>query len=705
MKRIVLLALVAVVFIGCQDGTSPTEGGFETANFVIFDGAHGGNADVFFLPPLVPDPSGDGEFGDREANPDLERGIVARICDTDGHNCFDDLAMEFQEVGGFYRANWRTRGLGLANNTVQRITIVLGSVDPPIELAVRDVTPVKKAKGSCKSGDTCDFNNGSTLPIKVRIETGAGCIALGFEGDPDDCAFATLDKDETVELPGVATATPTNKGGTLNIQPCPDLRDDVARPAAMDGRVDLRTFGPCIEIIPLDPDLSGIATLCDAFGLATAAGSSDEQAGRMTVHRFSPDAEAPEPFTVALAHAAGPDCVSEEPPPQGGLGLNRLERFVRFARNTWRAVSDQVRAWIEPAPLWAKMAVRCNRGGCSGPGVFRSHYQVALPAWMDAPNGTDLGTHLAGTVVTAKVRVRDSGELGPTDTPAPELVNDVRLTVTVTSPTGEVSAPEIFSGEITDGIAQFDLTVGVGLNTIEVTGIGVGTDGLPNLNVFGPSINATGATATDSVELAVGTLTFRATGFQYTIEQSGLASTVVKPLVGTQSVEDFYAYGTLSSPSNASSNTGLEEDDTSILFLYEDASGNVSLVMIHDKASGIGTGSGGKVIFGFTGVPGSPTSFRVSDDGGETGTTTSTWQWNNDNTDGGALGFLNADFTITIAPDFVPDDDPEDEDVPGLTPGDIDSWKWLTGSGTLLSPTEVPLNLTQTITIVRSSGS
>ena len=519
MKRIVLVSLVAVVFVACQDRILPTDPGFEAANFEISDGAHDGNGDVFFLPPLVPNPSGDPEFGDRDANPDLEGGIFSRICEVDGSACFDDLPMTFQEDDGFYRVNWRTRGLGLPNGTTRRITIVLGSGETALALAFRDVRLVKKAKGSCQSGDTCDFNNGSTQPIKVRIETGAACIALG--GDPDNCATAFVKVGEEVELPGVATAKLTKKAGIVAMKPCTDLH---TRATADVGRVDLRTFGPCVEIIPFDPDLSGVATLCDAFTGAELAELSEKQINRMTVHRHSKN----KPFAFALAHGEGPDCVP--PAPAQALEPNRLERFVRFARNTWRAISDRVVAWIEPAPLYARTVIRCNRDTCStDDGPFRSSYQVAQPASMahdpSVPDG-NFGDVLVGTNKIVKVNAFDSGELVSPPAPSPlgdpDPVEGVRLTFTATG--GSISTPvpaECESGTTctveTDefGNAEVTLSVVLDANTVVVSGIGVGTDGLNGtiLNVFAPSINDPEGDD-PAVQLGVGTLEFTATGIQ-----------------------------------------------------------------------------------------------------------------------------------------------------------------------------------------------
>ena len=79
-------------------------------------------------------------------------------------------------------------------------------------------------------------------------------------------------------------------------------------------------------------------------------------------------------------------------------------------------------------------------------------------------------------------------------------------------------------------------------------------------------------------------------------------------LTGAADVGTFYGY-----PGGASrSDTGLEQSDTSLLFLYEDPQGRVSLVMIHDATDG----SGGKAVFGFAGIA-SGTGFLVRDDPGD----------------------------------------------------------------------------------------
>ena len=156
---------------------------------------------------------------------------------------------------------------------------------------------------------------------------------------------------------------------------------------------------------------------------------------------------------------------------------------------------------------------------------------------------------------------------------------------------------------------------------------------------------------------------------------------------GLKHVVSFYGYDT---EFVASANTGLEKSNTSILFIYRDENGIVSLVMIHDITN---DESGGKAVFEFSGVP-DGTDFVVRDDGGasEAVLPVSTWLWADCCTDGGALnGSLGQAFAMTIVPDF-----PEEG---GLTEGKIDAWTFLTG--VLENPTSIDLDLTTAVTIRR----
>jgi len=136
------------------------------------------------------------------------------------------------------------------------------------------------------------------------------------------------------------------------------------------------------------------------------------------------------------------------------------------------------------------------------------------------------------------------------------------------------------------------------------------------------------------------------TATSYTLEQGDFSTTLV-PLQDSQSVTDFYNY------SNFQSNTGLEVNGRTQLFLYENTNtGNVSLVVLH----GLADGGAGDVSFSFEGLP-DGTQFQVQDDPDDTWslnvpTAQVDWSWQAGFNDGAVLGPLSRTFEMTIAPQF-----------------------------------------------------
>ena len=211
MKRIVLVSLISAVFVACQDGTAPGDGGLEGANFDIVDGSTTGNEDFFFLPPLTSTPRAN--VGDRD--PAGQLTPVARVCEIafaadptvvyeagpeDDHSdiegeavCLEvagekefvveDLVLTFDSDAGIHTVGWKTTAAGLSSKRLYRIEVIVGSVEPSIVLGWRDVDPDDgPPRGTCKRSDAfCQFNNGSNLPIKTIVESAAVCLAL----DPD----------------------------------------------------------------------------------------------------------------------------------------------------------------------------------------------------------------------------------------------------------------------------------------------------------------------------------------------------------------------------------------------------------------------------------------------------------------------------------------------------------------------------------------
>jgi len=522
--RIVVVAAAAAFVVTCTETTTSPRL-VQPPALAISDGASGGNPDVFFLPPLASTPHG-GSYGVRPPNPNLNP--FARVCTLNATEAVQPPAADLrcQDApgsvaslplvygGGSYSVNWKTSDTPLDTSAMYRIGIFVGRV----QLAFRDVDPDPgPPSGACKTSDAfCQFQNGSNMAIKVVIQTAAVCFALNptFDADNEPCATATLDPSGSLSLSNLGVTSGLDTTATINMQPCNGDANYDFRTA---GLVDLPTFGHCVQINNLENYLAiGTATLCEAISQAQAAGLTEAEIERMTVHRNSGDMG--DDMVYALPHGDAADCSTLSQNVGQAPSSDRLGEILRFARRSWRDATNRLGVWLQPAPLWASPpAPPCHVGGCGGVGTFESYYQVVEPAWMDydpTNPGGDLGTQDVGDVVTGVIDVFDSGELPgtPEPTPAPDPVNNVRLHVQVNggTPTTILSGA---SGGFADGVAQFQFAVAAGANVVKVWGKGVGTRGDPTtlLNVFAPLMSTPYPTG-QPVALGADTLVFTATG-------------------------------------------------------------------------------------------------------------------------------------------------------------------------------------------------
>lgn len=185
--------------------------------------------------------------------------------------------------------------------------------------------------------------------------------------------------------------------------------------------------------------------------------------------------------------------------------------------------------------------------------------------------------------------------------------------------------------------------------------------------------------------LVLGTLLFSASvlaqesGY-YTVSQ-GDQRVQITPLVGAAAASDFYNL------TDSQSNTGLEEANTAVMFLYRNTTtGAVSLFVLLSAAGG----TAGSTTMKLSGVP-AGAGFTVQDDGTvdfrevwelTPPTGNIQWTWDDGKADGMVLGPLGADFELNAMPLFTS----------GIT-----AVKFL--SGDLASPQEVDLNLLDPIII------
>jgi hypothetical protein len=484
-RRFALVSLAALVFVGCQDSQSPTPFGDGPPSLDISDGSQpGGNQDFFFLPPIVPNPSGTPNFDEGEFNPNLVLDVV--ICELDGLECVEDVdvpspgEMTLSLTNEQYQVTWHTQDSDLTPLVNYRVSIVLSNTSTV--LGFRDVRPVDSPQEVPSNPETLDFYvflNGSSIPLKVRTENGLLCDPSAAE-----CVSATVnltdDGGEVSLANGDNVFVPIQGAGgntTLTVQTfCPDLP------------LDIPLFGRCIDINadppPAELDPLAIVSLCSA----DFSSLSHDQEDLVTLHKMDDAGN-----IVALPHATA-DCPEVASAPVSGTG------FMRFARAGWNALTGL----MVPKPLYAR---RGDFGPAGAAGSF-SQFQFALPAKMDvfegdeqvAPAGTALGTDPAVWVTDANGDPV-AGATVRFQSPAPDgLANP--------TPDGSATPATMVTGANGMAITAWTLSNTPGLNELDAFGRGIaGPDDNPR--PFAPPVPSGGSPA---VSVGTGSLTFSAIG-------------------------------------------------------------------------------------------------------------------------------------------------------------------------------------------------
>jgi hypothetical protein len=201
-RRLLTLS-VLVVALGCQDQNSPTAPlaakAPPTPSSMISDGAHGGNPDFFFLPPMVSNPVNDPNYEAGKFNATLGPRLTVEVCLLQGPpvnalgvpvatDCVVGAPVKkfaagtVQLVGmpdGHYQVLWKTRESNLDVTKYYRIRVLIeGSVtEPGLELGFADIDPMenKSQVKNTRTGEVIALVDDSTLPIKFRVEKGALC--------------------------------------------------------------------------------------------------------------------------------------------------------------------------------------------------------------------------------------------------------------------------------------------------------------------------------------------------------------------------------------------------------------------------------------------------------------------------------------------------------------------------------------------------
>ncbi|HEX6059472.1 MAG TPA: hypothetical protein VFZ11_10700, partial [Gemmatimonadaceae bacterium] len=206
MRRPLLVVSTLLALAACGDATRPTGPVMgNTPSFVISDGAHGGggpaNGDFFFLPPMVPDPSGaltyDAGAFDATMSPRVEICVLTttepRECAATPFRVFEGAAVLLSTADEHYQVNWHTDEDYLSVGERYRIAVSVPRREHNGQMHYRmlgfaDVDPVNTGKElkNIATGEVIGLVDGRTLPIKFRIERSPSC------GGTDDCVEAIV---------------------------------------------------------------------------------------------------------------------------------------------------------------------------------------------------------------------------------------------------------------------------------------------------------------------------------------------------------------------------------------------------------------------------------------------------------------------------------------------------------------------------------
>src|SRR4051812_47635708 len=122
----VCAAILLFTAVACSDhtgSTTPRQRFNPQARMDISDGAHGGNRDVFFLPPMLGNPNKAAGYGD-PFQPGLNVSIKVRDVTANTYvTTFAPSAVSVNTVDGYYFVNWDTKASNLDPAHVYRVEV------------------------------------------------------------------------------------------------------------------------------------------------------------------------------------------------------------------------------------------------------------------------------------------------------------------------------------------------------------------------------------------------------------------------------------------------------------------------------------------------------------------------------------------------------------------------------------------------------
>src|SRR2546426_1034637 len=302
-RWLVATSLLAVA--ACSSDRNPTAPR-NRPEFAISDGAHqGGTPGFFFLPPLVAQPATGGAFDADIAalNPQVAICDITLGPDVDCGGSSEGAtpaivlytttstpAITVAPTAAAYSVNWDTKLEGFVTDHTYRAHVAAGGNGARRELGFADVV-LTTTPGQVKdlaTGDLISLNDGRTLPIRFRIESGIpGALAVtaasaSIPTDGTDLITAMLQDLHGAPLAGATVAwSVTADVGAAGTPPL-DVTSGQTDAAGMTATTFRAGATAGTAVVAYAPGASGNAVpkaviagsatgLCDPFALAVDA--------------------------------------------------------------------------------------------------------------------------------------------------------------------------------------------------------------------------------------------------------------------------------------------------------------------------------------------------------------------------------------------------------------------------------------------------
>jgi hypothetical protein len=447
------------------------------ASNTLWDGSQvGGNPNVFFLPPLVPNPNGVAPtYGVNPFQPGLPVQIeIACLTPPAGGDCtgrgIPRTNATQDQSNQQYQLNWDTKAPGFDPGYVFRIKIWIGSNN----VAYADVLLISNANPKNKNtSDDIPLPDGRTMPIKVHVQTGwacqnqATCVSQVVGNTPPTgqnfTQVITNDGEDLAAFPA-NWFDPNALGTNQVIVTIEDVTPDVTSCATLGTPVQLTAMlsrNHCVRVTT-DPHVEHVT---NTVLIATCVDNPGDL--RQLVLKYDVNESPLFLRNVNVSAQTGFIC------PENHIGMSRSpNRFVRFASNAMTQIGGAMKTLFGPKTAYA---IDQGVGGALDAGGGFSVFNLGFDAAMSIVSGNNQTGSVGSTLPAQQIVRVFSLHTNATD-PSSAVIGQ-KLTCTITAGGGSfiVGDANVTSAAATDNndgtYSCPSLTLGnnTGTNTVVVT--------------------------------------------------------------------------------------------------------------------------------------------------------------------------------------------------------------------------------------------